>query len=269
MTMLCCLALPSWSQNVSGLSFTTSTLNAGYSTNATVTLNTVAPAGGFIVLISSTSSAVAYPTRVDVPAGQTTVSFRVATNAVNDPTVAPLTAAGQLFNSGSATANLTVNPSAVISVPVSEDAYVGWTDAANHGTTTQLVAKDGLDGIHQAIYLKFDLTNITDVPVGATLRMSQAYFANNGFLNIGCYSVTDTTWGETTINGANNKLPGTHVPEERFATLGGPNEGVVHKPIHLSRIRIADRGQRDGLCGFVANLVGQTQFGRRNYRLAP
>ena len=203
MMMLCCLALPSWGQNVSGLSLTTSTLNAGYSTNATVTISTAAPAGGFIVLVSSTSSAVAYPTRVDVPAGLTTVTFRVATNAVNDPTVAPLTAAGQVFNSGSATANLTVNPSAVISIPVSEDSYIGWTDPVNKGTSTQLVAKDGLDGIHRAIYLKFDLTNVTDVPVGATLRMSQAYFANNGLLNIGCYSVTDTTWTETGINGNN------------------------------------------------------------------
>ena len=80
---------------VSNLTFTASTLYAGYNTNATVTLATPAPAQGYIALLTCPDTNIAFPTRVDVPSGQTTVAFRVSTNPVNAVTTSQLTATGQ------------------------------------------------------------------------------------------------------------------------------------------------------------------------------
>ena len=110
-------------QNISGLAFQANPpilpnsytlspwtmIGAGVVTNATVTLNQPAPAGGAVLALSASDPKPAkFPSTVTVPAGQSSVSFQVQGNGVSATTTVTL-AAG--YNGGTASTSLTVAPS--------------------------------------------------------------------------------------------------------------------------------------------------------------
>lgn len=83
-------------------------IGAGVVTNATVTLNQPAPAGGAVLTLSASDPKPAkFPSTVTVPAGQTSVAFQVQGNGVSTTTTVTL---NTVYNGGTASATLTVAP---------------------------------------------------------------------------------------------------------------------------------------------------------------
>ncbi|HZH98977.1 MAG TPA: RHS repeat-associated core domain-containing protein, partial [Fimbriimonadaceae bacterium] len=68
--------------NLATLAVNPSTVKGGTNTTGTVTLDLAAPSGGAVVNLSSSTSYIAVPASVTVPAGQTTVTFTITTRAV-------------------------------------------------------------------------------------------------------------------------------------------------------------------------------------------
>jgi hypothetical protein len=93
---------------VTGLSIAPSTVFAGVSATATVTINEGAPAGGKLVALSSSNTAAAScPANVTVPAGATSTTFSITTSVVASSASATITAVG---GGGTQSASITVNP---------------------------------------------------------------------------------------------------------------------------------------------------------------
>ena len=126
---------------VTGLALNPSTVTAGGSSTATVTLNGPAPAGGASVQLSSMSPATVPPT-VTVPAGSTTATFTVSTTTVSSTTQAKVWAllnttwgavltvqAGSPSSDGTPARPTLIAPAsgARVSLPVTLD----WSDATN------------------------------------------------------------------------------------------------------------------------------------------
>jgi DNA-binding beta-propeller fold protein YncE len=91
------------------------TIGAGITTTATVTLNQPAPAGGAVLTLSASDpKAAKVPATVTVPAGQSSVSFAVQGSGVSIASAVTLTAQ---YNGGTASATLTVAPGDKIAIP--------------------------------------------------------------------------------------------------------------------------------------------------------
>jgi len=93
------------------------------------------------------------------------------------------------------------------------DAYVQQDVATtNFGTAQTLIVDAAVNAPNPSIadgYLKFDLTSLAGLPISqATLRMWVTNMSN-GTINI--KSMTDTTWGETTINYNNRPAKGATI----------------------------------------------------------
>ncbi len=94
--------------NLVGLTVSPLSVTAGTGASATVTLDSVAPAGGVVVAMSSSNgSAASTASSVTVAAGSASASFPVTTGAVSIATPVTLTAT---FNGASRTAGILVNP---------------------------------------------------------------------------------------------------------------------------------------------------------------
>lgn len=85
--------LPATAPTVSSLSLRPTSVQGGLSSQGMVTLNTVAPAGGAVVSLSSTSGAVGMPATIGIPEGETIGFFAITTREVSATTTAPITAA--------------------------------------------------------------------------------------------------------------------------------------------------------------------------------
>jgi len=133
---------------LSGLAATPSQIDGGASATGTVSLDLPAKAGGSVVSLSSSSSAVVVPASVTVPAGATSQSFSLNTAPVTGNTVATLTA-----NDGLAprTTSITVKAPialASLSAPTSVDGgqsfmlHVAFTDQVPAGTSVSLASSN-------------------------------------------------------------------------------------------------------------------------------
>jgi hypothetical protein len=134
---------------LSSLSLNPTTVTGGQSSQGTVTLASPAPAGGVVVALSSSNTAVAtVPTSVSVPAGAASATFTVSTNPVfGSGTWSTITAsAGGISRS----AILNVNPGApppatatLSSVAVSPTSVAGGTSAQGTVTLTSAAPAGG------------------------------------------------------------------------------------------------------------------------------
>jgi DNA-binding beta-propeller fold protein YncE len=114
------------------------TIGAGVTTTATVTLNQPAPAGGAVITLSATDPKVAkIPATMTVAAGQLSVSFPVQGNGVSIATTITLTAQ---YNGGTATASLTVAPADKVTIT-----------ATTYSQSTHLLNVSATDTNSQAI----------------------------------------------------------------------------------------------------------------------
>jgi hypothetical protein len=99
---------------LSALGLSPTTVTGGASSTGTVTLSAAAPAGGTIVSLASSNTAVAtVPASVTVPAGQASASFTVTTKTVTAST--SVTISGT-HNGVTRSAALSVNPAPAVSL---------------------------------------------------------------------------------------------------------------------------------------------------------
>ena len=106
-------------RTVTALSLNPTSLIGGNTSTGTVTLSSVAPAGGAVVTLSSNNSAAQVPASVTVAANATTATFTVTSSAVSSTVTATITAS---YNGSSRTATLTVTPPVLISLTLSPSA---------------------------------------------------------------------------------------------------------------------------------------------------
>ena len=109
---------------LSTFSLSPSAVAAGSSSTGVVTANQAAPAGGLVVSLSSSNTAVAtVPSSVTIPAGASSESFAISTSPSSTTRSATITASG---GGVSRTATLTVNGNAVAdTVTISRAEYKG------------------------------------------------------------------------------------------------------------------------------------------------
>ena len=120
---------------LSSLAINPSMVAGGSGSTGTVQLNAPAPADGLTVILSNTNAAVVTaPPSVAVPAGATTASFPITTNAVDGTSTSTITATYD----NSPTAILTINPAAtaVLSIALSPASVIG--GVANSTATVTL-----------------------------------------------------------------------------------------------------------------------------------
>jgi thermitase len=101
-------------------------ITGGRSATLTVRLTMPAPAGGVQVSLQSNAPQASLPASVIVPAGQSSVSVRVATRPVAQRVHATLTAA---LNGSQASTTLTISPPAPISLTLSPSTVAGGSSA--------------------------------------------------------------------------------------------------------------------------------------------
>jgi hypothetical protein len=112
------------------------------------------------------------------------------------------------FNSiaGNQTANFNLTVTTNVAMHPIADAYVedGTNAASNFGSVTPLLLKTANQtGQRRDVYFKYDLSTVSRQITNAKLRIWAALSAA-GSVNTSAYGVTETEWGESTINW-NNK----------------------------------------------------------------
>ena len=166
---------------VNSVSISPSSLTGG-STNATgtVTLNVAAPSGGATVALASSTSAATVPSTVTVPSGSTTANFTITTTAVAAQTVATITAT---LNS-SATANLTINPPALIDSDIDDNSLTG-TEDNYYSVELSIAAPAG--GI--SIPLTSSNSSVASVPATVTVAAGETV----GWVTVTTFAVASNT----------------------------------------------------------------------------
>jgi dipeptidyl aminopeptidase/acylaminoacyl peptidase len=106
-------------------------VTGGTAATGTVTLSETAPLSGTVVTLTSNNVAVSAPSTVKILSGASSATFSLATAAVSVAKTATVTATA---NGSSTSANLTVNPPALLSLTVSPTTLSGGSSAT--GTVT-------------------------------------------------------------------------------------------------------------------------------------
>ncbi len=155
---------------LSSLSLNPTSVVGGQSSTGTVTLTAAAPSGGFVVNLSSSNSAVAsVPSSVTVPAGQTSATFTVTTQAVSSTTTVTITAtAGNV----SRQATLTVNPAPqqpqLSSLSLNPSSVVGGQSSTGTVTLTAPAPSGGF-----VVNLSSSNSTVASVPSSVTVPAGQ------------------------------------------------------------------------------------------------
>ena len=102
------------------------TVTGGTSSTGTVTLSGPAPAGGVVVSLSDSNTAVQTPANTTVAAGSTTANFTVTTSGVATATAVTVSAT---YNGVTVQAGLTINPPTLTALTLSPTAVVGGTSS--------------------------------------------------------------------------------------------------------------------------------------------
>ena len=148
---------------LSSVSVSPSILEGGGSATGYVYLNTAAPSGGAVVLLSSSSGGVNLPASITVSAGLTSASFPIATTAVTAPTA--VTISGTYPSTTTKTTTLTVAPSPTpLSVALAPSTVTG----GNASTGTVLLSGPAPAG-GSVVTLASSLTTSATVPASVTI----------------------------------------------------------------------------------------------------
>ncbi len=116
---------------VTGLTLDPTTVIGGASSTGTVMIGTPAPAGGFVVNLSSSQVAATVPSSVTVTSGTTSATFAISTINVASQSLPKITGSSA---TSSANATLTVNPIGLTAVTLNPTSVVGGTSST--GTVT-------------------------------------------------------------------------------------------------------------------------------------
>ncbi|WP_238009546.1 hypothetical protein KZZ52_26900 [Dactylosporangium sp. AC04546] len=199
---------------ISSLSVSPSTVRDGASAQGTVTLLPDATPTT-VLLFSSDPSVATVPSSVVAPAGQSTVSFTITTNAAAPPTIVQITAAVQNIPR---TANLSVNAAtppgpSLSSVSVSPSSLTGGSPAT--GTVTFTGATDGA-----VVQLSSSDPTLVQVPSETVVSggASSGAFAVTTSAVAATTTVTITArWFAVTRTTTITLTPGTPAPADRVA----------------------------------------------------
>ncbi len=178
---------------ISSVSLSPTSVTGGTSSLGTVTLTAVAPTGGAVVTLGSSSTAAGVPASVTVAAGQTTATFSVTTTAVATVTSATITGS---YNSSSGNAILTVNPPVISSLSLSPTTVTGGASSLG---TVKLSAVAPTGG---AVVTLGSSSTAATVPASVTVAAGQT---------TATFSVTTTTVAvvtTSTITGSFNSSSG-------------------------------------------------------------
>jgi hypothetical protein len=127
---------------LAGLALSPPTVTAGIPSQGTVTLSSMAPAGGAMVNLSSGNASIAnVPTSVTVPAGQTSATFTVTTAAVATTTSVVVSAS---YSGKTQTASVQVVPTALSALAVNPTTVQGGTGCIGTVTLTGPAPAGGL-----------------------------------------------------------------------------------------------------------------------------
>jgi len=126
---------------LTSLSLVPTAVTGGVASTGTVALNGPAGTGGAIIVLSGGTPVAGIPPSVTVPAGQTSATFSASTSPVAAQVVVPIKAT---YQSATRTANLTVNPAALLSVNLSPTSLTGGSSSAGTVTLTGTAPTGGL-----------------------------------------------------------------------------------------------------------------------------
>ncbi len=151
------------------------------------------------------------------------------TTTFDDTTVAPETTYSYTVDAFDAAGNRSAQsaPAVVTTpplppsfpIPAAADAYVSSSSpTTNFGTSTELRV-DGSPELRS--YLRFDVTGLTGVVTGVTLRVHAASSHSEGFV---VRQVSNTTWDESTITYSNAPLVGQGIGSSDTLTAGSYSE---------------------------------------------
>ncbi|GIV10881.1 MAG: hypothetical protein KatS3mg020_0372 [Fimbriimonadales bacterium] len=170
--------------SLNALTLNPTSVVGGNSVTGTVTLTAAAPAGGFVVnLSSSNTSAASVPSSVTVPAGATSANFTVSTRAVSSSANVTITAAA---NGVSRTATLTVNPAnnnvSLQSLTVSPTSVWGGNSATGTVTLSGPAPAGGVTVQLRSSSSRASVPSTITIPAGATsanftIRTTSRFFS--------------------------------------------------------------------------------------------
>lgn len=126
---------------INTLSLSPSSVGGGASSQATVTLNGPAPAGGATVVLQSNKTFATVPATVNIAAGQTTGTFTVSTVPVSSDSIATITA---VYGGSSTSADLSVGKVSLYNLTLSQGTALGGTTRTATVTLTGPAPSGGL-----------------------------------------------------------------------------------------------------------------------------
>ncbi len=146
---------------LNSLSRSPSSVVGGNTAQGTVTLTGVAPSGGAVVpLSSSTPSVASVPESVTVPAGSTSTTFTITTYPVASSTSVTISA---VYGGVTRTASLTVKPPALSTLTLSPTSVTGGSSSQGTVTLTGAAPSGG------AVVSLSDNSNAASVPASITV----------------------------------------------------------------------------------------------------
>ena len=128
-------ALQASNPTVSGVTLTPSSVTGGSTSLVTVTITSPAPAAGVNLVVSSSNVAAKIPSSLKIAAGQTTLTFSVATVPVHADTNAVI-AANSLGTSTKVTANLTIKAAVISTLALASPTIVSGNSVTGTVTLT-------------------------------------------------------------------------------------------------------------------------------------
>lgn len=199
---------------VSALSLNPARTTGGLSVTGTVTLASAAPASGEVVNVTSSAAAAVVPAAVTVPAGQTSVSFTIATSPVAAATSVTITAAAggatqsaALSLTPATLAGISVSPSSVMDTGGATGAITLSGPAAAAATVT-LSSSSAVASVPASVTVPAGASTVSfpvttqAVPTGTSVVITaqyvttslSAYMSVNPLLN-GLYATSSLTGG--------------------------------------------------------------------------
>ena len=194
-------------------------VKGGTSVNATVTLNSPAPAAGTVVTLASDLSFATVPASATVPAGTKLGKFTISTSAVATGSTAVISAT---LGSVSKTASLTVMPPSISSLSISPTSLYGGatsvgtvtlSDPAPTGGFALNLASDSafatvpttVAGAAGATTATFSISTVPVTAAGnATVTASDGTVAKSAILAVNPPKLSSVVLNPTTVNGGSS-----------------------------------------------------------------
>jgi hypothetical protein len=183
---------------LSSLTLSPSSVTGGNSSTGTVTLSGPAPAGGALVLLSSSNTGAAtVPSSVTVPAGATSATFAVNTSTVTTSTLVTISAS---YGGVTQTASVTVTPSplpTLSSLTLSPTSVVGGAQSSTGTVTLSGPAPAG----GAQVLLSSSNTGAATVPSSVTVpagATSATFTVNTSMVLISTSATISASYNSTT-----------------------------------------------------------------------